>query len=68
MLDPYVSDDWHRYQVLDKLDEGGMGAVYRVTDRLSGQKRRPQAGRINHTRPDDHRATCAMRSHKNSPR
>lgn len=28
----------HRYQVLDKIGEGGMGAVYRAHDRLSGQR------------------------------
>ncbi|MEO8396952.1 MAG: protein kinase, partial [Chloroflexota bacterium] len=37
MLDSYVQAIGNRYQVLDKLGEGGMGAVYRVIDRLTGQ-------------------------------
>src|SRR5437764_1374511 len=36
MLNSDIQTISNRYRILDKIDEGGMGAVYRATDRLTG--------------------------------
>src|SRR5258708_2139876 len=52
MLERVNETSGNRYHLLDQIGEGGMGAVYRAVDRLSGQSVALKQVSLNQAVPD----------------